>query len=891
MKYENLGHFMNKVLSLLFLLSSIVFCEEVFDLQTYVIKKTSIPPEIDGILTDTVWASANVAENFKQFLPESGEPGSQKTEARVLYDDKYIYVAARMFDDPDKIANQLLRRDNRGYSQEFGVGIDSYNDNRTGFAFYLTPKGSEQDMLWYNDEFNDRSWDAVWDGETTIDELGWTAEFRIPLSQIRYDVDANITEWGLQFYRYIARNDEHDYWSPLPGESFSEVAAYGIMKGIESIPAVSRYEVQPYVSGSLMNAPGEAGNPYNKDNKFSGGLGADLKIGLGSNFTLTGTINPDFGQVEADPAVVNLSANETFYVEKRPFFIEGSDILRFGSTRTFSSNLPRMFYSRRVGRPPQGIITDGTQKFSDFPDETTIAAAMKISGKTSNGFSIGVFDAVTTSESATYTDTLNREKEEIVEPLANLLVSRVKKDFNNGNTTTGAYFGMVNRDLAKPALKSQFRERALLAGVDFEHRFESYPDWVVSGVFVSSMINGTKEVITGAQKASQRYYQRPDAKHINVDEDATSLSGHSYELSIMKNVGEHWIGSFTFAEVSPGFEVNDIGYQTWADYRSVSFVGTYRENKPGKIFRSWQIQNSFSSAWNFGKDLIWAFNDISYFARFKNFWYISAGYNFSFESNDDRMARGGPIVKFLPEHRPSFGFGSDRRKPFSFSVDLDLFYGESGSEDVSISSTIKYRPTSYINLELSAGYDKIFRTEQFVKSIVDSSAANTFGKRYIFSELKGTENWFSSRFEWTVTPDLTVQIIARPFISAYNFYNMKEFAEPKTYKFNSYGTDIGNVDIDKRGNFSIDPDGNGIAEKFYITNPDFNYFALQTTSVVRWEFKPGSILYFVWQQDKRKYLSGISANAALDYIEDFKALFNSEPTNIFRIKLVYWLGS
>ncbi len=882
---------MKKIISFLILFSSIIFAEEVFDLQTYVIKQTSVPPQIDGILTDSVWASANVAKNFKQFLPQSGEPGSQKTEARVLFDDHYIYVAARMFDDPEKLAKQLLRRDNRGYSQEFGVSFDSYNDNRTGFSFYLTPKGSKLDLLWYNDEFNNRSWDAVWDGETTIDELGWTAEFRIPLSQIRYDVDSNISEWGIQFYRYIARNDEHDYWSPLPGESSSEVAAYGILKGIENIPAVTRLEIQPYVSGSLMNAPGETDNPYNKNNDFSGGLGADFKLGLGSNFTLNATVNPDFGQVEADPAVVNLTANEDFFVEKRPFFIEGSDILRFGSTRTFSSNLPTMFYSRRAGRPPQGSITDGAKKFSDYPDETTIAAAMKISGKTSNGLSVGVFDAVTTNESAVYTDTLNREKKEIVEPLANILVSRIKKDFNNGNTTSGVYFGMVNRDLSKPALKNQFRERALIAGVDFEHRFDSYPDWIVSGVFATSLINGSKEVITQAQKESQRYFQRPDAKHINVDENATSLSGHSYELSIMKNVGEHWVGSFSFAEVSPGFEVNDMGFQRWADYRSIGFVGTYRENKPGEIFRSWQIQNSFSSAWNFGKDLIWAYNDLSYFARFNNFWYINVGYNYSFTSNDDRMARGGPIVKFLPEHRPSFGFGSDRRKKFSFTADLDLFYGDSGSEDVSISSTIKYRPTSYINLELSARHDKIFRTEQYVKSISDSTATSTFGRRYIFSELKGTENRFSSRFEWTVSPDLTVQIVAIPLISAYNYYNMKEFAEPKTYQFNSYGNDIGKVEIDNSGNFIIDPDGDGIARQFNIDNPDFNSFALQMTSVVRWEFRPGSILYFVWQQDKRRYLEGNSASSALDYIEDFKSLYNSEPTNTFRVKLVYWFGS
>ncbi len=857
--------------------------------RIYTIIKIDTPPVIDGVPDDPVWESAVVADKFTQYMPESGAPGIQPTEARVLYDDDYIYIAARMYDDPKLISAQLLRRDTRGVSDQFGVGIDSYNDKRTGFSFYLTPLGTKQDMLWYNDEFSDASWDAVWDGVAVIDGEGWTVEMRIPFSQLRYDQTIAQPEWGIQFYRYISRNDEHDYWNHLPVESNSEVAAYGTLRGLVHPPPVKRIEVLPYASGGAINVPEDNDNPFYSEYDLTGGIGADLKIGLGSNFTLTSAINPDFGQVEADPAQVNLTANETFYVEKRPFFVEGVDIIDFGSTRSFYSNLPIMFYSRRVGRTPQGSISDGAEDYSDYPDKTRIAAASKISGKTNRGLSLSFFDAVTMNESAVYTDTLGVEKEEIVEPLANSLVGRVKQDFNAGNSYLGAYGAMVNRNLSTPALEDQFRENAVLAGIDFEHRINKFPNWVASGVYVQSYLNGSAAVITEAQEASPRYFQRPDADYMELDETATALSGHSFEMTLMKNKGRHQ-GSFTYAEVSPGFEPNDIGFEVRADYRSWGILYKYRQTDPGEKIRYWQLLAGWFPAWNFGGDLVWAYGLLSYYANFTNLWNMNLRFEQSVPHYDDHLTRGGPLVRGLADTELSFSLNSNSRKKLSFGSYIRKTRDNSGAGDLNTEISMAYKPQSNINIELSTGLDFSNRTNQYVDAIEDDLAAETFGTRYIFSDLSGKTHWATGRLEWTFSPELTLQLVVCPYVSDYDYSQFKQLARPASYEFDTYGTDAGTIEQDETGDYIIDPDGDSAADEFSITNPDFYYNSMQLNTVLRWEFRPGSALYLVWQFDQNdfNYVINHSRGPVFDNYGD---LIRVEPTNILLVKFVYWFGN
>ncbi|MBN4081462.1 carbohydrate binding family 9 domain-containing protein, partial [Caldithrix abyssi] len=385
--------------------------------------KVNQPIHIDGRLDEALWLSGDKATGFTQKRPNSGQPASQKTEVSIVYDDEFIYVGARMYDsNPNEIAAEMFRRDGKGYSDWFEIILDSYFDSRTAYGFQINPKGVLRDALYYNDNGNeDFTWNAVWSGAAAVDEKGWTAELKIPLSQLRYDGKGEEKTWGLQFFRYIARGGEDLFWSPILEETQGFVSAFGTLHGIKTSIQPKRLEILPYSAGKLLRQDGNTDDPYYQLNDPSANLGLDFKYGLGSNFTLTGTINPDFGQVEADPAVINLSAYETFFRERRPFFTEGVDIFKFGRGSSF--------YSRRIGRRPQGRITDPDAVFADYPKNSTILAAAKLSGKTSSGWSIGILDAITSEEKAHYTNSLGEEKTEPVEPQANNLVARVKKDF------------------------------------------------------------------------------------------------------------------------------------------------------------------------------------------------------------------------------------------------------------------------------------------------------------------------------------------------------------------------------------------------------------------------------------------------------------------------------
>ena len=437
----------------------------------YTAIKTSKAPVIDGRMSPGEWDAANVADGLIQYEPNSGEPASQKSEIRLTYDDHNIYVCARLFDsEPDKIAGQLFRRDGHGYSDWFEISIDSYGDRRTAFVFGINPRGVRRDVLFFNDDDEDSGWDAVWEGSAQINEDGWTAEFSIPFSQLRYNAGQKEQNWGLQFWRYIARNDEQVFWAPRLQGASGFVSLFGELNGLRTTHEPRRLEIMPYTSSKLHRAPGDPGNPFYNKNDFKSNIGADFKYGLGANFTLTGTINPDFGQVEADPAVINLSAFETFYRERRPFFLEGTDIFEFGRTRTFNSNAPFIFYTRRIGRRPQASVSDPDAEFSDRPEQSTIATAVKLSGKTANGWSIGLLDAVTTKEQAQYNIGSETNHHEIIEPLSNYLVLRAKKDMNDARTTIGGFGDAVNRDLSTANLRSTLRTNAYIGGIDLEHR-------------------------------------------------------------------------------------------------------------------------------------------------------------------------------------------------------------------------------------------------------------------------------------------------------------------------------------------------------------------------------------------------------------------------------------
>jgi len=627
--------------------------------------------QIDGWLNEAAWSAASPATGFVQSWPRPGEPATFATEARVLVGEDALYVGVRMYDPhPDSIAAPLARRDVSDiYSDWLHVMIDSRMDRRTAFRFSVNPRGVQKDVYTYDDGSEDLNWDAVWEVATSIDSLGWTAEYRIPFSQLRFASGGSQSgEWGLGIMRDVARHEERSTWAPWTRDTPGFVSSFGTLRGVGSVRAPRRLEVLPYVSSQLVRAPGAADDPFYRANAGTAAAGVDLNVGLPQGLMLSATINPDFGQVEVDPAEVNLTVFETFYSEKRPFFIEGQDVFGFGKVRSFNKyESQEYFYSRRIGREPQRQVFGGDVAYADAPRQTTILGAAKVSGKTPGGWTIGLLDAVTAREEARYVDTGGARRRMVVEPLTNYAVGRVRRDLRGGRTVVGALGTATIRDLADPDLASMLHERAFLGGIDFDHRWSGRV-WSLSGYFVASHVSGTTDALVGTQRASAHYFQRPDAKHIELDPTRTSLSGHLTEIALARSGDGGLDFSLEYKESSPGFEVNDVGFQGRSDYRAVTTLLGMPVNRPWWIFRDHNIYAFSYHAWNFGGDPILNGYAVTAYGTFNNLWYAEVNVHHRHRVYDDRLTRGGPIAGKPALWMYELYLGTDGRKPVSANL-------------------------------------------------------------------------------------------------------------------------------------------------------------------------------------------------------------------------------
>lgn len=489
---------------------------------------------LDGRLDEADWQKAPVISDFTQSFPKPGAQPTDRTEVRVLYDDAALYVGVRMFDaHPDSIASQLARRDAIGiYSDWVHVIIDSYHDRRTAFRFSANPRGVKKDVYNSNDGQEDLNWDAIWEVATNVDSAGWVAEFRVPLSQLRFGsgVPGQDRIWGFQVQRDVARRNERDSWSPWTPQSPGFVSRFGDLGGLSNVPSPRRFELVPYASTKVTRAPGNSANPFFHPTDTKPSVGADLRYGLPGGLTLTATVNPDFGQVEVDPSVVNLSAFETFFPEKRPFFLEGSDVLSFGQVYLNNDyGSQRFFYSRRIGRQPQRFAPG---KFVDAPDATTIAGAAKITGK-AGPWTLGFLDAVTPQEKARVVSSTDVRSTAPVEPLTNYLASRIKRDFRGGGTVVGTMLTSTVRNRSDPVFRDLLRSTATFGGTDFEHDMQKRK-YILTGFIAGSNVAGSRNAIASTQQNSSHYYQRPDAQYLHFDPARTTLTGHIGELAFAK---------------------------------------------------------------------------------------------------------------------------------------------------------------------------------------------------------------------------------------------------------------------------------------------------------------------------------------------------------------------
>ena len=811
--------------------------------------RTTSPVQLDGRLNEAAWAAAPVTDSFTQIDPDEGQPASQRTEVRVMYDDAFLYVGARLH-DTGRITGRLGRRDmDFGDSDWFGVMIDSYLDHRTAFGFDVNPAGVRHDEIKTID-VDDYSWDPVWEAATTVDSAGWTAEYRIPFSQLRFS-GAREQLWGVQFERIIGRNREYAVSTFIPKSIRGGVPQYGHLSGVNDIEPGKRIEVLPYtVQRASYVDPGT--NPYRDKPDLGTEVGLDVLYRVSSNLTVNAAFNPDFGQVEVDPAVVNLGVYETFFDEKRPFFIEGSEIFGFGAAGTSGGQI---FYSRRIGRAPTLSPPPGP---NDMPTATTILGAAKVSGKV-GGWSLGVLEAVTAEEEARFQNTAGDTERFPVEPLANYFVGRARREWRGGQTYFGGILTSVHRDLTIAPQRDALHRAAYAGGADFRHEFASR-GWALNGDVELSRVEGSTSAMIATQRRSNHFFQRPDASHLDVDSAATSLNGYSANLRLTKQGGTHWRGFIGSAFTSPRYEVNDLGFAVRTDRRDFAAGVTYLENRPGSVWRRWQVNTQGRAERNFDWQSILNFVSLSTFAQTLGYWGISANVQYYLKAYDDRLTRGGPLALRPRQWAGNFSVSSDGRKPVTvtaFAGGQDLEF-DGWAYNVGIDLGLK--TSSRWNLTAGPSFSRSYTPAQFVQSVADPAYAPTFGRRYVFAPLRQTSVALETRFNFTFSPTLSLETYAQPLLSSADYGDATQLVAPKTYEFAPYSGEVPSL--------------------------DFNLRSLRGNAVLRWEWREGSTLFVAWQQQR----SDFQPYGDFDFGRDRRALFGTRPDNIFLVKLNYWLN-
>ena len=838
---------------------------------------------IDGNLHEEFWKQIIPVNQFTQRNPDEGKEPTQKTEIKIAFDNAALYIGARMHDSsPDSILARLVRKDVEITSDLFAVFLDPYFDRRSGFYFAMNAAGTQYDGVLYNDSWDDETWDGVWEGKVNIDDGGWTAELRIPFSQLRFHKNSE-NVWGINLRRDIARNNEEDYFVYIPKNENGFVSRFAQLKGINGITPPGKFEILPYITTRAEYTHPEPNDPFNNGSDYIPGLGADFKVGLGTNLNLNATINPDFGQVEIDPAVINLSDVETFFDEKRPFFVEGSTIFNFGeggATNYWGFNWanPDFFYSRRIGRTPQGDIPEAD--FTDYPDGTHILGAAKITGKIGDSWNIGVIQSLTSREFARIENAGMRSKTE-VEPMTYYGIVRAQNEINDGYQGLGFMSTVTSRFFKDDRLRDEINKDAYVFGIDGWNFLDSSKTWVIAGWTGLSHVSGSQSKILDLQSNPQHYFQRPDAASLSLDSSAKNLTGYAGRFYLNKQKGNFFFNS-AFGFISPNFDLNDLGFLWRADVLNMHVGAGYFWTEQTSIYRHLEAGGAVFRNYDYDGNITWEGIFHFGFIRFLNYYTINWNLAYNPETINNRRTRGGPLTLNPPGYQVNAYLSSDDKKDIIIGAGF-FTYQTNYSYNWDFNSSIEVRPSSNVSIIIEPYYSINNEFAQWVDSFSDETAVNTFGRRYVFAKLDQKTFGAGIRLNWTFTPELSLQLYAQPLISSADYKNFKELAAPKTYDFNIYGTGSSTFN---ESTLIADPDGNGPANPIQIENPDKSFKSLRGNVVLRWEFVPGSIVYFVWTQTR----SDSEENGVFRFGRSFRRLFNTEADNIFMVKFSYWFN-
>jgi hypothetical protein len=850
--------------------------------------RTEARPQIDGRLDEPAWETAPVASGFLQRDPLEGEPASEPTEVRFLFDDGALYVGARLFDrEPDGVIRQLSRRDVAVEADAFILYLDPHHDRLTGAQFAVSAAGVQRDALIYNDNFLDPTWDAVWQSAVHVDDEGWVVEMRIPFSQLRFPRADRYT-WGVNVQRIIQRRNETAWLQLVPKNESGLASRMAELVGIGGVTPPVHLQLVPYVTmRAEFVQPPAGGSPFNDGLRGFAGAGLDLKYGLSSNMTLDATFNPDFGQVEVDPAVVNLTQFEQFFEERRPFFTEGAKVFgdfgRSGASEYWSFFWPEpvLFYSRRIGRAPQGQTA---VRFADVSPTTTILGAGKIVGRTANGWTLGVLDAVTGREQARVSidglDIFRRD----VEPLTNYFVGRAQRELG-ARAGIGILATSVLRDMKDEALSLAIPGRATMAGVDGHFFLDRSRVWVLHGGIAGSRVQGEPAAIVRLQRAEQRYYQRPDAPHVRVDPAATALNGWSGSAYLNRNSGNVTVNLGVWG-TSPGFEVNDAGFSTQTDRAGGHALVQLRRLTPDRWARERTFFVSKWWTWNYGRELQGDGWQSGVTFLHQNFWRTKLLFTYAKQVWDDKLTRGGPTVIRAGNAGLQTTLTTDVRRPLYLSANASYTRRQFNAETTATGLQLNLRPHPAVIIGAGPAVRHNIVAAQYLATRPDPLKVETFGARYVFGELGQTEVSMVTRLSVATSPRTSLQVFMQPLISTGSYGAIKELERPRTFDFLRYGIDGGTIAARPGGLLAIDPDGDGPAPGFSIPDPDFNVKSLRVNAVFRWEFRPGSALFFVWTQERRD----LTDPGDFSLGRDAGRLFTAPADDVLLVKVSYWLG-
>ncbi|MDR0758295.1 MAG: carbohydrate binding family 9 domain-containing protein, partial [Tannerella sp.] len=811
--------------------------------RVYRIAKTDgSRPVMDGRIDEDFWtATGDWTEDFVQVMPYERRPSPSPTRARLAYDDKYIYVAVYCKDsEPDRTIRFIGNRDDNMVGDLVSIAFDTYHDYRAAPEFNINAGGNRTDLIVTDKLSVNRSWNAVWEGRTHVDaaDSSWTAELRIPFSQLRYSRRSGDGLWGLHIRRVIRRNNEVQNWSMIPLKNSGHVFSFGVMEGMDDLPKPGGIEIVPYVMGKYRREPQAAGNPYRRGRMWERNAGVDIKFGL-SDFTLDLTVNPDFGQIELDPSVMNLTAYETFYDEKRPFFLEGKHIL------DFAGGGDMMFYTRRIGAAPGYTPeVDNMTSFAETKGNTPILGALKLTGSNRHGVTVGAIQSLTARSTARVTRD-GAESRETVEPAANYTVARVQKNWK-GNTLLGGMITSVNRFTEQSHLKDLLVRNAFTAGIDFTHYFGNRLYYVdMKGMF--SSLDGSREAIERLQNSPVHYFgRRSAAGWLGTDPTRTSLRGTGGYIQAGRKGNDKWAFSENFGWSSPGFDLNDAGYLKQADILQNTSEIQFRRTDIWTIFRSNTVTLTQNNRWDYGGTPFLNTVGLTWKTMFLNRFELTATETFTLNRLDSRKLRGGPDLRYDPGYTTALAFNTDRARRAVFTLTcLNTHSTNKIDREQTVAPGVAFRMGNRVHLAGEFSYSHNTDNTQYVPYSASSPLPSVY-REPLMGRMEQKTCGLTMKLQVNVTPDISLQFYGAPFTSTARYSDFKQAADTRSHTPGERFLLFAPEEISCRDGVYTVTDRNGqLAYRF--ADPDFNFNEFRSNLVARWEYMPGSTLYFVWE--------------------------------------------